>query len=138
MRLISHRGNVFGPDKQKENKPDQISKVLSMGFDCEIDLWFVDKSYYLGHDKPTYEVSLDFIRRKGLWLHCKNFESLRSVPKNCDYFWHQSDDFTLTSKGYIWTFPEKRVGKMSIIVDNNANWKNKHYDCFAVCSDYIL
>lgn len=138
MRLISHRGNVYGPNKTTENQPDQISKVLSMGFDCEIDLWFINQCYYLGHDKPTYKVSPKFIKQKGLWLHCKNFESLENAPKNCNYFWHQSDDFTLTSKGYIWTFPKKRVGKMSIIVDNKADWKTKDYNCFAVCSDYIL
>ena len=26
---------------------------------------------------------------------------------NCHYFWHQEDDYTITSKGIIWAYPGK-------------------------------
>jgi hypothetical protein len=50
MIIISHRGNLYGPDKENENKPDQIQKVLNLGYYVEIDVWFIDEKLYLGHD----------------------------------------------------------------------------------------
>jgi hypothetical protein len=137
MKLISHRGNTNGPSNL-QNHPDQIEKVLSLGFDCEIDLWFNDNKYFLGHDYPQFEVDEEFLELDRLWIHCKNLAALENCPIGSNYFWHQDDDRTLTSKGYIWTFPNQKVGKKSIIVDNDKNWKSKNYDCFGVCSDYIL
>lgn len=137
MKLISHRGNTNGLSNL-QNHPDQIEKVLSLGFDCEIDLWFEDNKNFLGHDYPQYEVDEEFLKLDGLWIHCKNLAALEICPIGSNYFWHQEDDRTLTSKGHIWTFPNQKVGKKSIIVDNDKNWKSKNYDCFGVCSDYIL
>ena len=39
MILISHRGNITGPNKEMENKPEYIEKTLKMGYDVEIDVW---------------------------------------------------------------------------------------------------
>tara|TARA_R110000782_G_scaffold178512_1_gene269377 strand:+ start:2020 stop:2436 length:417 start_codon:yes stop_codon:yes gene_type:complete len=137
MKIISHRGNLTG-ESNLENNPKQISKVLSLGFDCEIDLWIKENKYFLGHDTPTFEIDKSFLEQPGLWIHCKNLESLEKISPKLNYFWHQTDDFVLTSKGYIWTFPNKPVNKKSVIVDKGNNWKSKDYDCFAVCVDYVL
>ena len=137
MKIISHRGNLMGKSDY-ENDPKQIKACLSLGIDCEIDLWIKDNKYWLGHDEPIYEVKRSFLQQAGLWIHCKNLNALQNVPSKSNYFWHQTDDFTLTSKGYIWTFPEKKVGKKSVIVDNNENWDTKNYNCFAVCTDNVL
>ena len=48
--FISHRGNLTGKDESLENYPNQIEKVISRGFDCEVDLHKVGKELYLGHD----------------------------------------------------------------------------------------
>ncbi len=139
MKLISHRGNLNGPDLLLDNNPNHIEKVLSMGIECEIDVWFCDEHYYLGHDGPLNKIPDSFLLKNGLWCHAKNLQALESMlNKNIHCFWHENDDFTLTSRGYIWTFPEKSVVKKSIIVDNSIEWKNKNYNCFAICSDYIL
>lgn len=137
MKLISHRGNLNGPS-ELENNPDQIKKVLSLGFDCEVDVWCIDGVFFLGHDEPQYPIDPYFLQQKGLWLHCKNFSALEACPENSNYFWHEADRHTLTSKKFIWTYPENITGEKSIIVDNNKNWKSKSYNCFGVCSDYIL
>ena len=137
MRLISHRGNLAGRDPKNENHPDKISGVLSLGFDCEIDLWNKDKRWYLGHDAQTHEVDLEFFSNPKLWIHAKNLDALNNIPRSLNFFWHQTDDFALTSKNFIWTFPEKEVREKSIIVDNSRNWREKHYNCFGVCTDYI-
>jgi len=36
--------------------------------------------------------------------------------KKIHCFWHQEDDVQLTSKGFIWTYPNKPYGRMSICV----------------------
>ena len=138
MILISHRGNLSGPDPEKENHPAQICKALSLGYNCEIDLWRENSKWYLGHDSPKHEVSINLLCRPNLWIHTKNLAALNSIPRYFNFFWHQTDDFALTSKHFIWTFPEKKTCEKSIIVDTNKNWKEKNYECFGVCTDWIL
>ena len=138
-KLISHRGNLTGPNLSKENKESTILKAVESGFDCEIDVWFVNKNLYLGHDEPLYKTSLRFLSEieEFLWIHCKNFEALDYFTsiKKFNYFWHQEDRFTITSLGYIWTYPGNLVGGDSIIVDNNN--KLSDYKCYGICSDFI-
>lgn len=149
MRVISHRGNLFGPDLENENHPDQVLKVLKMGFDCEIDVWREDGEFYLGHNEPKYLIDGKFLHSPQLWVHAKNLNALNNIPfsKRRDgslsanyvrFFWHQTDDFTLTSDGLIWTFPNKEVCGKSIIVDNDKNWREKNYSCYGVCTDWVL
>jgi hypothetical protein len=38
-----------------------------------------------------------------------------------NYFFHQEDDITLTSKGYIWAYPGKQPIKNSIAVMPELN-----------------
>ena len=137
MKLISHRGNLCGPSEYG-NDPNQIKAVLNMGYDCEVDFWFVNNKYYLGHDKPDFEIKKSFLEKRNLWIHCKNLQALEKVPRKSNYFWHQTDDFTLTSHGYIWTFPGKSVGKKSVIVDHNKEWHKLDYKCHGICTDYLL
>ena len=58
-----------------------------------------------------------------------------------NYFWHQNDDYTLTSKNYIWSYPGKSYTKNAIIVMpewNTPNWDTlKVTNCHGVCSDYV-
>jgi len=109
MIIISHRANLTGPSN-RENHPDEIERVLKLGIDCEVDLWYTDNKFILGHDKPQYEIDLNFIKKEKLWIHCKNLECLESIVDFTHCFWHQDDDYTLTSKGLIWTFPTKKTG----------------------------
>jgi hypothetical protein len=138
MILISHRGNLNGTSIF-ENLPSHIQKCLDDNIECEIDVWKIQDTFYLGHDNPEHKIDFSFLTQKGLWCHAKNLEALSHMLKqsiNC--FWHQNDDFTLTSSGYIWTYPNKNVLDNSIIVDNNPNWKEKKYKCYGVCSDYLF
>ena len=38
MKLISHRGNINGPDLEKENTIEQIFIAIGKGFDVEVDV----------------------------------------------------------------------------------------------------
>lgn len=140
--FVSHRGNTSGVNLNLENNPQYVLSAIEKGFDCEIDLRYDPKikKLFLGHDKPEYEITLDWLLtlKNRLWIHCKNFESLSFlISENVDlnYFWHQEDDFTLTSKGYIWTYPGKKTGKNSIIVSLGDDKPKGTY--LGICSDHI-
>lgn len=148
MKLIAHRGNLFGSNIDKENHPDYIDNAISLNYDVEIDIRITNLKLYLGHDNPQYQVSLSWLieRLKYIWIHCKNIEALEFFSNNqtdFNYFWHQNDDFTLTSKNYIWTYPGKSYTSNSIIVMPENTFLSSHLkeiknlNCFGVCSDHV-
>lgn len=148
MKLIAHRGNTGGPNPLEENNPEYIDLALKIGYDVEIDLWHKEHNYYLGHDEPQYHVPMTWLvkHKDVLWIHCKNLEALEKMSSTViqfNYFWHQDDDFTLTSKKYIWTYPDKQYTLNSIVVmpewntDLNQFPNLINYECFGICSDYI-
>jgi len=139
MLLISHRGNINGRITEKENRPEYIEVAIKLGYDVEVDIWLVDSGFYLGHDLPKYEVSCDWIftRNRKLWLHCKNVDCISFLSSSeLNYFWHETDTVTLTSKGYIWAFPGKQPIKNSIAVLPECN-SDDISQCLGVCSDVI-
>lgn len=145
MKLISHRGNINGKSK-KENSMEYILCTLEKGYDVEVDIWYVNGCWFLGHDNPQYKTNLDFIYTKGLWIHAKNidaFDQLCDLYKSnyINFFWHDKDLYTLTSNGYIWAYPTQWqfLTKNSIAVlpeSVNADIKSiKHV--YGICSDFI-
>ena len=138
MFLISHRGNIEGPNKEKENNPDYILRALEKNFHVEIDIWVKQNQIFLGHDDPTYKVTLNFIKNNSIWCHAKNFEALLYIRENnCHFFWHQNDKYTITSKGYIWAYPGETISKDAIcVLPESFNWKVE--PCAGICSDYII
>lgn len=145
MIYIAHRGLYLGPDKLKENHPDQINLALELGYDCEIDVRVLDNKFYLGHDTPDYEVDEHWLQNSKFWIHVKNKEALcwfyEFQNYKYNYFWHEDDQYTLTSKGFVWTHPNSTLINASIMVMpehvdmalNNA----VQAKCFGVCSDFV-
>lgn len=145
MKIIAHRANLNGPNLLRENSPEYIEEALFQGFDVEIDVSYdnKDKCFYLGHDEPQYVVSLYWLSqyRENLWVHCKNLEALFEFSKTAfNYFWHQNDDYTLTSKNNIWSYPGKIYTSNTVIVMpewDNQNWDTlKYVNCYGICTDY--
>lgn len=142
VKLIAHRGNTSGPNPSEENRPSYLLKAINLGFDVEVDVWLVDGEFYLGHDEPDYPVDEFYLSwlRDSAWFHCKNLDALKFFTEsnlNYRYFWHQVDDYTLTSTGHIWTYPNREYSKDSIIVDLRPNYDYKYGEVYAVCVDYI-
>ena len=150
MKLIAHRGNIDGAKPLDENNPEYIDTAISKGYDVEVDVYYdtFDNNFYLGHDDPQYMVTPYWLaqRMENLWIHCKNIDALFHFCSKTgvyNYFWHQEDDFTVTSKGHIWTYPGKSYTPNSIIVmpEWNLDIKSftdvKVYNCFGICSDYV-
>lgn len=141
MYFISHRGNIENKIEELENSPLYIDNALELGYDVEIDLWKIDSELFLGHDEPTYSIELDWLieRKERLWVHCKNIESLIHLSSNkidLNYFWHDQDFATLTSKNFIWAKENKKliVNSIAMIPDF---YQINYYNCIGVCSDQI-
>lgn len=137
MILISHRGNVDGIIKEKENNPKYIQEAINLGFDVEVDVRYEKGDFYLGHDFAQYKVKKKFLLNNKIWCHAKTGESLMALKKiNAHYFWHQEDDYTITSKGYFWTYPKIKLLSNSIcVLPEHGNYKE--FDCLGICSDFI-
>ena len=116
-----------------------FNDAIKKGYDVEIDVWFEKENFYLGHDKPTYLVDDKYLLNKKLWCHSKNLDSLINLKKiGAHYFWHENDEYTLTSKGYIWTYPGKNLSNESICVLPEWHKEIKlDYKFKGICSDYI-
>ena len=141
MILISHRGNINGRIEDAENRPDYIDDTIRLGYDVEIDIRVIEGTFHLGHDEPQYPVSLNWLyeRKDKLWIHCKNIEAIEwfsSLYGTYNYFWHDTDTVTLTSKNYIWAYPGKQPIKNSIAVLPEL-FKDDTSQCIGICSDYI-
>ena len=142
MKLISHRGNLTGPNPERENSPDYIYEALQAGYDVEIDVWFKDSKFYLGHDEPQYLFPYDLLNGyyNKLWIHCKDMGSLSNLNEldsngsKLNYFSHENDLGVLTSRGYIWS---ANVYKRGILVMPEMFNKEPNEDTLGVCSDYI-
>jgi hypothetical protein len=144
IKKIAHRGNTSGPNTSTENRAETVLKCIEKGFDVEIDLWYVKDKLYLGHDGPKYEIPHSFLsdNRCWLWIHCKQLSAMVYMAEckelGFNFFWHQGDDYTLTSRKYIWTYPGKKLGRKGIAVcpDRVPDW-NIPDNIAGVCSDYI-
>lgn len=153
MRLIAHRGLMYGPNKEIENTTDQILYALNHNFDVEIDLWYHNwqgsgLKWWLGHDMPTIQIDTTWLQKLPLdkvWIHAKDIETLAQLRKESwpiHYFIHENDPATLTSSGYIWTYPGRMLTDKSIMVLPEVEGM-AHIEMFArivqgICSDYVV
>jgi hypothetical protein len=137
MKIIAHRGNISGPSTM-ENHPDYIQQALNAGFDVELDVWNIDSKLVLGHDNPQYEINLEWLysHKDCLWIHLKNIECYQLFKNtNLNYFWHENDKFTLTSKNIPWCYP-------SIYISNGVTVLCKEKEIpdglYGICTDYAI
>lgn len=155
MKLISHRGNVTGHSNAKENDPENIVLVHELyGFDVEVDLWYIPemRQLFLGHDRPQYEVEYSFLfeNRSWLWIHCKNPQALHFMHTvdhgiALNYFYHNKDSYTLTSKNWLWMHPDSQILSNGITVLPETGYSEKTIkrmlesrSVAGICSDYLL
>lgn len=144
MIFISHRGNIYGKDEKLENNPKQIEFVLKNGFDCEIDVWFVNNKFLLGHDLPQYEIDINFLKHQSLWCHAKDILTLNELIKNKIHcFFIENDKATITSKKYIWlsSLNKKIFDNTICVMPEEKTWDKYNINdlkkCKGICSDNI-
>lgn len=137
MFFISHRGNIEGPNPNEENKVEYICEAINQNYDVEVDVWFKNNQFFLGHDEPQYIIDMEFLNNNKLWLHAKNLDCFYKLGEtDFNFFWHEEDKVTFTSKGYYWNYPGTKLSKNSIFVlPEKTNFKKP--ECLGICSDYI-
>lgn len=136
--MIAHRGNVDGPC-ERENQPLHILAALALGYHAEIDVWWHKENFWLGHDKPEHMIGEQFLqkKKKWLWCHAKNIEALKKLLEmKIHCFFHDQDDCTLTSKGYIWTYPGKEIteGSIAVMPERVPDWDISK--AAGICTDF--
>ncbi len=148
MKIISHRGNLNGPNPQSENKLSQIELCLQKGYDVEIDLRYIasEKEFYLGHDTPDENVSLSWINdhKDRPWIHCKTLDTLDYFSRaqiNSFIFGIKMIIIHLRVNHLIWAYPGMEISSQSIIVlpelDQSIDWNLiKLTSCYGICTDY--
>lgn len=146
MKIISHRGNYNGIYPERENKPSYIDTTLSMGYDVEVDIRFIDNKFYLGHDTPDTIITKEWIvnRKENIWFHCKDLYSAQEFKRmnfGIKYFCHSSDDFVLTSTNHIWVHNlDLNLDETCIIplIDKESieNYNSNNL-IYAICTDFI-
>lgn len=156
VKLIAHRGNINGPNPERENHPDYVDEAISFGFDVEIDLWHVGSIIMLGHDNPVYRIDSSWLRERKdkLWIHAKNLNALEwlniqsiSEAGLLNYFWHEEDHSVLTSNKFVWTHPKVvkvLEGSVVCMPEHNKSIRREQYEkdvlnkAFGVCTDEVL
>ncbi len=143
MIIISHRGNINGPELEKENHPTYIDSALNQGFDVEIDVWW-SNGIWLGHDGPEYKIPKEWLleRQDNIWVHCKNLEAAYRLGKDFRCFSSDSDPYCYMSQGHIWVNdvtvkPLENCVVPLLKMENIQNYKFKD-SVFAICTDYPL
>ena len=119
MVLISHRGNIDGKNIEFENQPNYIDNAIKLGYDVEIDIWYLEGRLFLGHDTPHYIVDIHWLEN-------------RSPQFN--YFSHDVDMGVLTSHNYIWS---TNLYDRGILVLPEVFGKEPFEGTIGICSDVI-
>jgi hypothetical protein len=147
MIIIAHRGNLTGSNPYMENRPEYIDQAIEQGYNCEVDVWYhLEKGLMLGHDEPLYSIELDWLWRRSskLWIHCKNLDALGFLSRTgqtLNYFWHEKDTCTLTSKHWIWCYPgvQAPAGYQTVAVMPESQENFGPLDSFkAICTDNAI
>lgn len=160
MRIISHRGNLTGPDKIRENKELALIEALEKGFDIEFDIWYVAGRFWLGHDTAEISFSVDTLIHwsskymdRMFYVHCKNLwalEELSYISKNNIIpFCHDMDQAILLKDNTIWIHPNalSNSSKRDKSIAVFSTCKTAKYDVsldidfsdfYGICTDYPI
>jgi glycerophosphoryl diester phosphodiesterase len=146
MKIISHRGNLIGPNPDKENSIPYIYNAFEAGFDVEIDLRTKNNQLYLGHDYAQYPVTLNWLvdNNNKLLIHIKDIKAIDLIKDfDLHYFIHYNDSNVLTSQKFLWSHNiHESNSKLSIvpligIEDINLYLKNKK-SYYGICTDFPI
>lgn len=145
MKLIAHRGNYRGKVVSCENNVQYVEEALMRNFDVEIDLWKTETGIFLGHDKAEHYVDINFLEKykDNIWIHAKSIGALSFLEKtNFNWFWHESDAVTLTSKSILWAYPEVFIDNSVVNqpLDNSIFWKDELWSkktYYGICHDNL-
>lgn len=142
---ICHRGNVNGPVKELENNFGVLIQRAIQDMDVEIDVWYHEGSLWLGHDKPEYKITLEWLASsKRRLIHCKDGKTLEYLmlesgkrALDLHLFYHTNEHYAITTRGHIIVCPGQALLQGSLcMMPEMANYTEEEtYKCFSICSD---
>lgn len=144
MKLIAHRGNINGPNPDKENTISYINSALNSGFDVEVDVSMNNGDLYLGHDNLQEKIQLRYLMNKRIWVHCKTPDTFIELSKHThiNSFYQEDDLICRTQLGFFWHHSDysDHLSDKSIIVSLEYNDKllNLGHTVHGICSDYVI
>lgn len=143
--IVSHRGNLTGPDIKYENTIGQVMYALSFGFFVEIDVWKLEGEdfFRMGHDKPRLgeAIPLNFLEDEKLFCHCKNEEAYQFLKNNDKVKAFQHEDEPLVHiKNFKWLHSSnnsKPDNSIKVILGEINEIES--LKCYTgICTDYPL
>jgi hypothetical protein len=103
---IAHRGLIAGPNHEVENSISTITERCNKGQSSEIDIWWHNEAFWIGHDEPREPVTPEFLHSEYLWIHAKNTDAFYYLQKLSNemgwglrIFYHTDEDYALTTRG---------------------------------------
>lgn len=150
---VAHRGLCHGPNKKLENSLITIRERCEKGLSTEIDIWWHNDGFWIGHDEPREPVVTEFLNSEFLWIHAKNAGALYHLQRFSNenglglrIFYHTDESYALTTtgetiilpglddvEGWIYMMPEvayknnPETGKKELVIPSMSG---------KICSDY--
>lgn len=144
MILVSHRGNINGPNMVLENTPSYIQGAIDLKYDVEIDVRRIGSDLFLGHDVPEHAISLDWLmeRHNRLWVHAKNSCALNFlIDHDIRVFYHSIENHVIIGNTrIIWSHNLSEASDKSIIPllsDREIGVESVNLGVYGICSDYL-
>jgi hypothetical protein len=142
---ICHRGNIKGPVKGLENNFGILIQRTLQDYATEVDIWYHENNLWLGHDRPEYKISLEWlVSDKRRLIHAKDGKTFEHLLQEAGkraldihIFYHTEEDYVLTNKGLIICYPGKPLLEGSLcMMPERATYKREDLQkCFSVCTD---
>jgi len=143
---VCHRGNLNGRIQEFENNFGILIQRSIQGQRVELDVWYHENNLWLGHDKPEYKVTLEWLLSdKRRLIHAKNgktFEHLLSEAGkralDLHIFYHTEEDYVLTNKGLVICYPGKPLlqGSLCMMPERASYTQDDLQKSFSICSDF--
>ena len=147
VQHICHRGNIQKPQKELENNFGILIQRAIQGQYVEVDVWYHEQHLWLGHDKPEYKITLEWLAAdKRRLIHAKDGKTLEHLLQetgrkalDLHVFYHTDEDYVLTNKGLVICYPGKPLLEGSLcMMPERAQYKEEELmKSFSVCSDTI-
>ena len=140
-----HRGILTPGAKELENNLGVLIQREIQGLSVEVDVWYHEGTLWLGHDKPEYKISLEWLgaSRRRL-IHAKDgitfaylLEEAGKRGLDLHVFYHTDEDYVLTNKGLVICYPGQPLLPGSLcMMPERASYTAEQLGCVsAICSD---
>ena len=144
---ICHRGNIHGSQKELENNFGVLIQRAIQGHCVEVDVWYHEHNLWLGHDKPEYKITLEWLASsKKRLIHAKDGKTFEYLLQEAGkraldlhIFYHTEEDYVLTNKGLVICYPGKPLlqGSLCMMPERAQYTSEDLQKSFSICSDTL-